>query len=62
MRSYMMQTMGEEFGPFPLEFLREKLSNGLSPSTRVIVVEDGRQSLIPTSETSCRRRIIPPTR
>jgi hypothetical protein len=42
MRSYMMQTMGEEFGPFPLEFLREKLSNGLSPSTRVIVVEDGR--------------------
>jgi tetratricopeptide (TPR) repeat protein len=38
----MVQTMGEEFGPFPLEFLREKLSNGLSPSTRVIVVEDGR--------------------
>ncbi len=42
MRSYLVQTMGEEFGPFPLEFLREKLSNGLSPSTRVIVVEDGR--------------------
>ena len=42
MRSYMVQTMGEEFGPFPLEFLREKLSKGLSPSTRVIVVEDGR--------------------
>ncbi len=42
MRSYMVQTMGEEFGPYPLEFLREKLSKGLSPSTNIIVVEGGK--------------------
>ena len=43
MRSYMVQTMGEEFGPYPLEFLREKLSVGhIRPSTGVRVVEDGK--------------------
>lgn len=44
MRSFIMHSMGEEFCPFPLEFVRQKLAAGLiRPTIWDTVVEDGKR-------------------
>jgi tetratricopeptide (TPR) repeat protein len=43
MHSYMMQSHGDEFGPFPLEFLRKRLAAAhFHPRMVVEAVEDGK--------------------
>jgi len=42
MRSYFILSMGEEFGPFPIEFVRDRLESGvIFPWTWVRIVDDG---------------------